>query len=314
VQKLYASISGVTDPLTINVTNGHTAQEATATIECRDTSLDINSSITVDLGYVDDHGVIFTGYVKVIEENAKPNTITITASDVLIRAADYFIVTTNPNTPLQMSSKSPEYIIGYLLNLAGMTDFTGDSSSYVWGVAGPIKIDCVSAYDYSKMLADMIAWGFYADEAGHIYFKDRRPYPMGGDTSIGTITNAELLSVKDSKNDRTLRNKVVVWGTSGVYAEASASSAYLPANFYKTAIVSSYIIDSQSMAQAACDFNLNIYNRLSRGYTVGMIGNHIYNARKVCYLNYTAETLYIYSSEHNWNKSGYTCNLELRKE
>mgnify|MGYP001328450156 CR=1 FL=1 len=314
MKRLYASIAGVTDPLTVNVTNGHTAQMATATVECRDTTLDLNDEITIDLGYFDDHGVIFTGYVKVIEENAKPNTITITASDVLIRAADFFIVTTNPATPLTIQNKSPEDIIGQLLALAGMTDYEHVDSSYIWGVAGSIKIDCVSAYDYSKMLADMIAWGFWADTTGTVMFKERKPFPMGSDSSIGTITNPEILSIKDWKNDRTLRNKVVVWGTTGVYAEASASSPYLPADFYKTSIVSSYIIDSQSMAQAACDYNLALYNRLARGYMVSIVGNHIYDARAVCHLNYSGEDLYIYSAEHSWSKGGYICNLELRKE
>jgi len=311
---LYASVTNTSQVLSVNVTNGHSVSMATATIECLSTTLDIGDPITVNLGYTDDHGEIFTGYVKVIEENQNPTTITITATDVLIRASDYFIVTTNPATPLQVQNKSPEAIIGQLLGLAGITDYEYESSSYIWGVTGPCKIDCISSYDYSKMLTDLIAWQLWADETGTVMFKDRRPYPMGGDSSIGTITTPELITLKNWKNDKSLRNKVVVWGQTGIYAEAHASSPYLPVDFYKTAIVSSYVIDTQSMAQDACDFNLEVFNRLARGYTISMEGKHDYLSRKLCHLNYTGEDLYIFSAEHTWSKSGYIVNLELRKE
>jgi hypothetical protein len=315
VKTLYGSVTGTTGLLSINVSNGHSTQMANATIECRSTSLDIGDDITVDLGYTDDHGLVFTGYVKVIEEQGKPNSITITASDELVRAADFFIVTTNPTTPLKVQNKSPEDIIEQLLDLAGISDFEYDSSSYVWGVAGAITIDCVSVYDYSKMLADLIAWQFWADETGTVMFKDRRPYPMGGDSSIGTIWDNEIITIKDWKNDRSLRNKVVFWGATGIYAEASDPDCpYVPDGFFKTAVASSPIIDDQDMAQLACDFNLEVYNRLARGYTATIIGDHGYNSRRVCHLDRTNEDVYIFSAEHSWGKSGYVTNLELRKE
>lgn len=316
MEKLYASVPGVTKVLGIDISSGHVAQLSSATITCLETSLEIGDPITVDLGYESDHGLVFTGYVKMLDAEESPEQYTITASDALVRAADYFIVSSTPTTPLKIENASPESIIGQLLGMAGITNYTYQSSSYIWGVSGPIEINLVSSYDYSKMLADMIAWGFWADETGQVHFEDRRPFPMGGDASVGTLPTVEgLISLNDFKSDKNLRNKVVIWGSNGIYAEASAESPYLPAGFYRTSVISAPgIIDSTDMAQSACEFNLSIFNRLTRGYSVSSVGNYRFNARKVLHLEYTDENLYIFSSQHNWSRSGYICNLELRKE
>ena len=315
MESLYASIPGLTQIKTVSVANNHTAQLANATIQCIGSTLEVGDPIEIDIGYTDSHGIIFTGYVKMIEEEAISHGLTVTASDVLIKAADYFIVANSPSTTLKVQNISPEDIIAQLLAIVDITDFEYDSSSYVWGVSGPIEISLISIYDYCKMLTDMIAWGFWSDIDGTVNFKDRRPYPMGGDPVVGTIANTDVISIKEWKNDRNIRNKVVVWGSTGIYAEAHADSPYLPADFYKTAVVSAPgIIDTQSMAQSVADFNLTLYNRLTQGITCTVIGSYLYNARKVIHLNYTAEDLYIYSAEHNWSSSGYLVNMELRKE
>lgn len=315
MKELYASIPGISNIESVDVSSSHVAQLTTATITCLDISLDIGSEIEVSMGYTDDYGVAFTGYVKMIDETESPHQFVVSASDVLARASDYFIVSSTPTTPLTVQNKSPESIIQQLLALAGITDYSYDSSSYVWGVSGPIEINLVSVYDYCKMLADMIAWGFWADSDGTVYFKDRRPYPMGGDSSVGTVTTGDLITLSDSKSDKNLRNKIVVWGSKDIYATASASSPYLPEGFYKTSVISAPgIIDSQSMAQSVADFHLAIFNRLTRGYAATTIGNYRYLARKVLHLNYTDEDLYIYMSDLSWSKAGFICNLELRKE
>lgn len=315
MERLYASIPGVSRILGIDVSSGHVAQLSNATITCLDTELDIGDPITIDLGYESSHGLVFTGYVKMIDAEEAPQQLTITASDELVRAADYFIVSSTPTTPMTVENMSPEAIIGHLLGLAGITNYTYQSSSYVWGVSGPIEINLVSAYDYCKMLADMIAWGFWADETGQVHFEDRRPFPMGGDSSVGTVANTGLITINDFKSDKNLRNKVVIWGANPIYAEASAESPYLPSGFYRTAVISAPgIIDTLSMAQAACDFNLALLNRLTRGYTISTLGNYLFNARKVMHLDYTDEDMYIYSSQHSWSKAGYICNMDLRKE
>lgn len=329
MDELYADVTDTSDVLTVNVSNSHSGTNATATVVALNTGLDINSPISIDLGYTDDHGSVFSGYVKNIESGASPNQCTITAGDVLVRASEYFIVSNNPDVPLEYSNTSPEDIIEDLLALAGITDFSCPTpSSYIWGVAGPIKISLVSAYDYSKFLADLIAWQIYADENGHVYFEDRRPYPMDSDSPIATLTDINSIAFKSSKTDKDLKNKVVVWGTTGVYAHAENAESYdpindetrqiLPDGFFKSAVVSSTIIDNQDMAQQACDFNLLLYNRLTGGISVSSIGSHIYKARNTITVNssklsISSKDYYIYSCEHQWSQAGYTTNMDLRK-
>jgi hypothetical protein len=164
------------------------------------------------------------------------------------------------------------------------------------------------------MLADLIAWGFWADVNGHVWFTERKPFP-DGDTSVATIPNTELISLSTWKSDKNLRNRVVVWGSAGVYAEAHATSPYLPSGFFKTAAASAPgIIDNQASAQAAANYNLALYNRLTQGYNATIIGNPAITARKVVHLDYTDEDLYVYGCEHSWSAAGYLCNLDLRKE
>ena len=331
MDNLYAVVTDSSNIIGANISTSHNGSNSTATVECTATSLDISAPISIDLGYdtnATTHDVLFTGYVKNIELSVAPKIYTITASDVLIRAQEYFIVSNNPESPLEYNNASPEDIIHDLMELAGITSYSGGTSSYVWGVNGPIKISLVSAYDYSKFLADLIAWQLYTNQDGVVHFKDRRPYPMAGDTAVTpTLTYANSTIAKVWKTDKDLRNRVVVWGTSGIYASADDDDSYdpstdsmrqiLPAGFYKTAVVSSEIIDSQAMAQDACDFNLDIYNRLSVGVSLSCIGNAKYKCRKTVNVDMPDLSIddteyYIYQSEHQWSQTGYQCSLELR--
>jgi hypothetical protein len=331
VDKLHAAVTDSSGIIAASVSSSHNGANSTATVECTATNLDISSPISVVLGYdgAGNSDTLFTGYVKNIELSASPKIYTITAADILIRAQEYFVISNNPEDSLQYNNAAPEDIIHDLMDMAGITDYDGDSSSYIWGVNGPIKITQVTAYDYSKFLADLIAWQIYADENGTVHFQDRRPYPMGGDTAVGTLTYANSTIMKYWKSDKDLRNKIVVWGTTGVYAHAERSDSYdpisksyiqvLPDYFYKTTAVSSQVIDTQEMAQSACDFNLVLYNRLNVGISVSTIGNSDYKCRKT--INVTAPELglgnnpiefYIYQTDHQWSSQGYQVNMELR--
>lgn len=318
MRKLYASVTGTTGIQSIDVSASHGAQNAIAVVEASNTSLDIGRSISIDMGYTDSHGQVFYGYVKNLELKEQSKLYTLTCSDALVRAQDYFIASDNPNAPFSRQNISAENLVRDVLGLAGITSYHADASHFTFALYTPVEVNLTSAYDYSKFIADIIAFSLYADNNGTINFVDRKPYP-DGDSSSGTLDEDSMIVVAYSTSDKDLRNRVVVYGAGGLHATASASSPYLPAGFYKTAVVAApTVFDTQSMAQQAANYNLNLYNRLDYILDITTLGDYNLQPRK-CYtvtsprLDISGELWYLYSVQHTLNKSGYTCTLQLRK-
>lgn len=328
MRSLYATATNVTGILAVTINESHSATNTVATIEARGFSGTIGNSISIDLGYSDSHGTIFTGYVKSLEKNVPENIYTITASDVLVRASDFFIVPDSPTTAFSRTNISAEDLVEDVLDLAGITGVDSQATSYTLAVNGTVaEVKLISAYDYCKSIADLIAWHLWAGRDGTVHFRNRKPYVMDGNSGQpGDVADTKMSgkSVIDSNSINTvyresevdLRNKVVVWGKEGITATASDSSPYLPSGFYKTVLFSSEIVDTQSMAEATADYNLYALNRLTREVTATVLGDYELEARKVIEVTLTGininENMYIYSANHTWSAGGYETSLVLR--
>lgn len=326
---LYASVTGTTNPLNISVSTNHNSAVSTAVVEATSTNLGIGDSIIIYLGYTGNYAKVFTGYVKQIERSVPNNTYIITAQDVLVRAVDFFIVSENPDEPFKRSNISAEDLITDVLELAGITSVNASPTNFVFATATELEVNLVSAYDYCKYIADFLTYHLYADENGTVRFLNRKPYVMlagspessqpgfVADTSSGTITDSNILTFTYKESEQDLRNRVVVYGSPGVYAEASSSSPYLPAGYYKSVAFATPLIDQEIYAQRAADYNLLILNRLTRHISTTVIGNPAYLARKVFTVNESILGInadyYILIAEHNWSKAGYTTSLEMRR-
>lgn len=327
---LYASITGVSDLESVTITNSHDSSTATALIVCGSHTLDLGSSITINMGYVSGHALLFTGFVKQISRSVPDTLWTIQCNDVMTQAIDFFIASTDPNDPLTYQNIAAETLVGNLLTLANLTSYSFDSTSFVFGVLDKFEINLVTVHDYCRRIADLLTWNLYADQGGTIHFKNRKPYVMTGtsgqphdvaDTPDGnTITDDEILVVSRSMDTQKLRNKVIVYGNGDVHAEASSSSPYLPSGFYKTAVLAAPgLIDDTAIAQATADYNLNLLNRLTEGVSVQIVGNTSYEARTTTMfsssqMGISSSEWYIYTCQHVLSRSsGYVTNLELRK-
>ena len=218
--KLYASVTGTTNVQSVALTSTYTNATDVAIIKAINTSLGIGSQITVDMGYVGNHAQLFTGYVKKIERSYPDNTYTITAFDVLTRAVDYFVVSTNPDAPFKRFQIAAETLIGEVLALAGLTNYFGDITNFIYGYTVPVEVNLTGAYDFCKQLSDLVAWHIYADQTGKVWFVDRKPYPVGGDTPVKTIAKESIVNGVRTDSDDDIRNRIVVYGGNGVYAEA----------------------------------------------------------------------------------------------
>lgn len=327
--ELYASITGLSGITDVSVSTSHASAVAVAVISCITCTANIGDEITVDLGYTTDHGVIFKGYIKQIDRKYPDNSYIITAHDFMTRAVDFFIVSTNPETPFTRTNISAEDLVQDVLELAGLTSFDLDPTGFVFATNSEAEVDLTSAYDYCNYIADTLTWHLYADETGTIHFVNRKPYVMKAgspesaqpgfhaDVSQGTINDALILDFVFKKSEVDLRNKVVVQGSAGVYAEASAASPYLPAGYYKTVAFGTPLINDTSYAQQAADYNLIILNRLTQQISMSVVGSHEYMARKTFTVTENIsginEDYYTLMCEHSWSKSGYVCSMELRK-
>src|SRR3972149_4074608 len=306
---LYASVTGISDPLAITVSTSHSASTASATIQCINPTASIGDLITIDLGYTTSHGQIFKGYIKNIVRQVPDNIYTVMAKDVL--------------------------------NMTGLTSYSGDNSAFTFATksGNKVEVKLTSAYDFCKLIADLLAWQVWADENGTVHFKNRKPRIMDGtsgqvgdppggvpDSPVATITDSNIFDFIYTESARDLRNRVVVHGAEGVYAESKSGTSYnpvtdameqiLPVGYYKSMALVSPIIDSDSMAEAATDYNLDMYNRLTVSIQAQVEGSHLYLARKTLTVNEIITGInrdfYVFLSEHAWSKNGYTCNLELR--
>lgn len=330
--KLHCSIAGFTGIQNVQISESHSASCTTATIVCNSTTKDIGDWISIDLGYTTNHTTVFGGYIKMIDRDIPNNTYNITCQDAMIRAVDYFVAPDNPNVPFSRTNIAAETLVGDVLALAGLTNYSHQDTSFTLAVNGTTaEVKLIGAYDYANSIADLVAWHLWASDDGTINFKNRKPYVMYGtsgqpgdiaDTALAgkvisdTDGTYNILSFAYSKNEKDLRNKVVVWGAYNIYATASASSPYLPSDFYKILLFSNPIVDTQDMAQRTADYNLALFNRLGRTVTTEIIGDPYIRARKVIAVKeaYTGldENFYIYGCQHNWSSSGYTQSLELR--
>ena len=186
-------------------------------------------------------------------------------------------------------------------------------------------------YDYCNGIADILAWHLWADPpTGTIKFKNRKPYFMAvgdpddnqpgwtADSIVTTITDTVTLDVTYTEDEKDLRNRVVVVGAPGISAEAKESSPYLPAGYYKSVGLFWPILDSQSMADNAADYNLKLLNRLTKQLNITILGDYRLTAHKAVTANISkisiSDDFYIYYAEHNWSAKGYTTTLQLRSK
>lgn len=318
--RLYATCTNTSNILSVQYSDSHVAPTSTAIVTALSTSLNIGDSATVFIGYVGDNFKCITGYVKNIEHKEPERQYIITIANVLIRAIDYFIASSDPENPFSRQNITAEDLIQDILELSGLTDFDMEATSFTFAINDPVEVNLTGAYDYAKFLANIIAFTLYADNDGVVHLINRRPYPVGAESADYTFNDEGMMiqSVYD-KSDHDLRNKIIVYGTGGIHAEASATSPYLPSGFYRTVVVAAPgVIDSQSMAQQAANYNLEILNRLTQRMEITLVGTTGIVPRTIATvevpsMGISSAKWYVYSVEHNWSKAGYLTTVELRK-
>lgn len=319
IKKITFSING--SPIAFGyarISMAHNSEVSVAVFRVSNSSLSIGDWVDIDIQIGTKSSRLFGGYVKQISHQVPDDVYEITAYDMLVRAKDYFIASDTPDTAYKAKNILAENLVGDILNMAGITSYSYDPTNFTFAVNSEVEVNLVGALSYIKRVADILAYTVWADAFGTVHFKNRRPYPMTGDVaSLRFSIGDNILSYRYSKSDRDLRNRVVIYGNN-VYAEASAPSPYLPSGYYKSVVLASPLINSQSFAQKSADYNLELLNRLTEELHLKVEGDPYITPWKVCNVSGISSQAdgdwYIYSVVHDISiGGGYTCEVILRR-
>jgi hypothetical protein len=331
METIYQSATNCSNVLASTVSLNHDSPISIATIECKDTSLTLGDEVTLDIGYVSNHAQVFIGYVKQIDRKVPSNTYSISAYSTLVRAQDFFIASTNPEEPLSYQNISAEGLVSSLLALPGLTSFTSDATSFVFGINGAFEINLVNCLDYAKQIADLLTWSLWSDENGTVHFENRKPYVMvdeypeneqlGFEVDVPTgyvLQVPKYTDIQFTESERALRNRVVIYGGEGIYGEAKREVSILPDGFYKSAALAfPQLIDDIGLAENIAEYNLSLFCRTTQTIVATIVGDVSLKPRTVIGVNIPRLGLsgnwYVYSVDHNVGDSGYTTSLSLRR-
>lgn len=314
--------SGKLDSLTLR--EAYTTPVAALSLVCSETSLGLGDSITANIGYDGSNTKIFTGFVSKVENLLPDNLITVQCEDVLAKATNYFIASNDPESPLKYSNILSQDYVQNILALAEITNFESIVPlNFTWATDLPAEVNLITAWEAAREMADILAWHIYADRNGKVWFADRKPYIMGGDSPTlywDETAGTDVTSLRYTKSTEELRNKVVVYGRKGINAVASQSSSHLySSTYYKTAVIAHPLIQTQSQAQTAADYNLAMYNRLTEVLSMTVEGNPNIAPRKIAQVTGSAFSgigtadWFILQVNHTFNTQGYTVDMTLSK-
>ncbi len=334
-KELTYSITGVStgDLDSLTVREQYNSPVASAVLAVSETTLDLGDAITVNIGYDDSNVKAFQGYVSQINRGIPEHLISIACEDVLARAVNFFIASDDPENPLTYSNIQSEAYVENILSQAwyndmGSFNFEADvPGSFTWATDLPAEVNLISAWQGANEMAQLLAWHIYADRNGKIWFVDRKPYIMGGDSNDYTwneSSGTNVISVDYTKSTEETRNRVVVYGRTGISAEASSQRADLYyADYYKTAVIGHPLIQTTAQAQTTADYNLALYNRLTETVNLSIEGNANVTVREIAELTMTEFTSgsvggdtsdwFIYQVQHQFGQRGFTTNLTLTK-
>ena len=316
------SITGVGNVSSVQLTESYKGQVTQAIITGYSTTLDLGDPITFNIGFSGNTGKVFTGYVRSIESSLPSAEISVICEDELSKAIDFFIASDDPQDPFTRQNISTENLIRDILALADITSVSlNDPYNATWGVNGSeVTFNLVGAYDAVNQIVDILGLDIFANRNGTVVLQNRPPFDTGGEAVSFTWDSAadEILSISYTKSTDNLRNRVVVYGLEPIAATASASSPHLPSGFFKSAVIATPAITSQSQAQQAANINLALLNRLTETVNISVEGD--WNVRPRLFATVTdsftgvSGKWFIYQVQHNFsNDTGYTQDITLTR-
>lgn len=213
----------------------------------------------------------FTGFIDDLKLGRFPNTYELICRDVLKKAVDTWL----DDTGVEYNQIQAEAAVVDLLGKAGISNVDAQASNFTLADVKKATFKLVSVMDAVQQIAALIGWQVWATSDGVVHFKYRKPLPSANsfwDYADGPGGN--LLKSEYTETDRNLRNRIVVIGYDKIKATAQADSPYVPdPPKYRTAILSSELVDTQRMAEVIARWMLNDLNHLTESLDLQIVGN-----------------------------------------
>jgi len=308
--------NAVTDMTQCTVNQGFNQATARFDMEMRTLpACDVNDDVSITLGYSGSTSLVFTGKIDTIEKSNPPGVTRVTGRDILKRAQEHLLVPTTAQVPaFTRTNISAEALVQALLAECGLTNYGSDVSGYTF-LEPEFSLEFV--FGAIEQICNILQWHCYADTAGKVWFRDIKPVPGVSSKTLNSGVGGNLTLISYRKSDADLRNKVVVFGKDDIQATASAASPYVPAGYFKTAVIASPLIDSQTMADGAASFNLTAWNKLTETIDCEAEGDADVNVMDTVTVTETwtgiNEDWFVYSCDHHWGPRDYRLGLTLMK-
>lgn len=304
----------------VTIKESYTQPSALAEIICGTCTLSIGDSMTIDMGYTDNHVVMLIGTVKSIIMERPERIYRVAVYDALVKASDYFLASDDPTAPFSRENIQAETLVQDLLAEAGLTSVSLDSPGFTFGLTGPVEFNLETVWDAVRQIAEIVGYHVYAQTDGTIRFTSRPPYITGGDVSEHTFSTGptgDLKTVYYERSTVDLRNRVVVYGKDPFKATASDTSPYLPADFYQSAVIAHEMIDTQQGCDDSAALNLIMLNRLTESFRLVGLGDPTIRIRDIVTVSETFTGVsglwFVYETSHRLDKTGYSMDLTLTK-
>lgn len=320
-REVIANVNGIEDILSLEVTGSSGVSRFSFTTTS--SAFDLNDEVVIVAGFKDGSYTLMNGgLVDTVIVERPPGLYRIEGRDKLKKALDYFIVAASldeadffnacPGTFGDYETATPTEVINAVLALCGLGSVTGSAAGWKLGTEEKgTQFQLMSAWDAIQQVCGIGAWRVWVTASGTIMFGSIST-PVGGGTTLETGREGQILTCSYSKSDEDLRNKIVVIGANGEYtATASAVSPYLPAGFYKTAVVSTDLIGSQQQADDSAAANLAALNKITERTTVDStgVGLELYNSVIVSEAFTGAPGGMITAITHTIDDNGYRVKL-----
>lgn len=300
---------------------------AKVTLESLPGGVVVNDPMDLRIGYAAPGPVqVFTGYIDAITYQNEIGTVVVEGRDVLKRAINHLMVPEDPQQPVaSYDNTAANVIVGDLLDRCGLINYVGDACAFNFGVQYPAEFFISTVWDSIVLINNIIVWHCWAEPGGQVRFADVKPVPGASSHTFKEgepAAGGNLVYVSYTRKDDGLRNRVVVFGRTlddgtTIRAEASAGSPYVPVGYHRTAVISSQLIDIQSMAQNAANFNLTAWNKLDESVEAVIEGNPNVQCRQTVTVQETFTGLnndwFVASATHLWGPGSYTTRLTLVK-
>jgi hypothetical protein len=281
---------------------------------------DISNPVTIAINGT----TMMKGTVKSVVRRRPEGIYEFMAEDILQRAVEYWFAPDDIDAGYTWSNIDHLSLTRALLSYASITaaDIIDDWTPYPtfqFAIGPePFKVTIAAVWDVINQINQITGMHVYADADNKVHLTRIWDEPGTPTKTFGTGNSGTMKTVEYYRSDENLRNRVSVYGWNGCHGVAQAVSPYVPAGFFKTAIISYDAIVDAAMAQETADINLARLNKLTESAIVEVIGDTSISCRQTATVVDSKSNLsgnwFIMQCEHRVdNTSGYTVRMSFTK-